>query len=177
MQETILEMTGDLERLKTELNATKAGAELEKKDIQVKGAVREHQLRTTFKGTLDQQRKAADEKVGQAKNEVVQSQLKDIVMEKEMEFANRESTMMAQFDELREMLQEMRQAATQKAQESGGGVDEKEQKLLAQMEANNKAFLDALGQMTKALTAPRRAEFIKDPKTGKTVAGVSRVIQ
>lgn len=75
MQETVLEMTGEIERLKTENAAMKHGGDLQKQASEVKLANRENQLRTTFQGTLKQQKDAADQKVRAAEDTVRRSDM------------------------------------------------------------------------------------------------------
>jgi len=175
MQETVLEMTGTIERLETELKATKVGSDLEKKDLTISGKIREHDLRTTFKGTLEQQKKVADTQAMTAGADRAKSQIKDLIVAKEQEFTDREQAWKDEIQKLQGQMKDVQNQAKLQAQ-ADGLVSSKESAMLERMQKAQQMFLDSINEAVKTISAPRQSRIVVDPKTGEKRA-VSEVVK
>jgi nucleoid DNA-binding protein len=175
MQETILEMTGDLERKDTKIAQLEAEKKLQTDAANVKMASREHQLRTTFQGTLKQQKDAADQKVKASEQKADAAGQTAQAAQQETKQVQNEGAMQALVDEIRQAIDGIRQEMTTKAQ-ADDVVSKKEQAMQDRFEKQQAAFLDAMGKVALAMTAKRTSRLEIDPKTGEKRA-VSEVLQ
>jgi hypothetical protein len=162
MQESMIEATGEIERLRIQNEELKAGqniltasSDLERKGMEVQGRMTEHQMKTDYQGKMqmrDQQMAQKEQSFAQQ-----QAQLKDQMLQDQIGqmFQQHQSQMEQMMQQMSQVMQERDTVEAAKEEKP-----DTEDQLLQQIAESQKMLLEGLAQLVQVVSAERETEVV-----------------
>jgi hypothetical protein len=186
MQESMIEATGEIERLRIQLEELKAGQsimsashELDTKGMEVQGRMTEHSMKTDYQGKLRQNEQQFGQKLQQKDAEIQNMGMQHSQQVQDLQGKMAEQTMGTQMQEhqnqMNQMLQQMQQIHQEiTASEEEDGSEEEKSAVLEELVKSQQMLMQAVAQLAQVVGADRETEVVMGPDGKKR--GRSRVV-